>query len=94
MAQEHHRLKPGLLDAVEAAAGAPNHSFSEKTSNSQITHLDHRTGNICCLNVLALGGKEEQTDILYVCGGMYGGREGGRGQYGNHLLLAVYKLFC
>lgn len=81
MAQEHPRMKPRGLHAANAAAGALNHSFSEKMSNSQITHLDQRTGSVCCPNVLAPGGKKEQADKLCGFGGMWG-REQGRGQYG------------
>lgn len=38
----------------------------------QITHLDQRSGNVCCLSVLAPGGKKEQAEKLCVCGGMWG----------------------
>lgn len=77
-------MKPRGLHAADAAARAPSHSFPVKRSNSQITHLGERTGSVCCLSMLAPGGKKEQADKLCVCGAMWG-REQGRGQYGNFL---------
>lgn len=32
------------------------------------TQLDHRIGNVCCLNLSAPGGEEEQTDFVCVQG--------------------------
>lgn len=89
MAQEHCRMKPRGLHAANAAAGGPNHSFSEKMSNSQITHLDQRTGNVCCLNVSTPGEKKEQADK---CGFVLGCGEENREVDSVGTDLAVYKL--
>lgn len=37
MAQGHHRVKPRLHCAAQAAVGAPNHSFSERTQELAIS---------------------------------------------------------